>query len=154
MRALLLAILLELSLPCLAQVLHATPPAMAAPARFFAVPSPAQSSLPKIPQFDAQYWTAPSRARSAQDCDPMIIRPRSTDAIDKGFVLTPPSAPAQTRKGCAAPKLQMLAAAPKPRAPFQNLPDAAPRTPSNTLYLTSTASLRFSHGLQLLLNLW
>lgn len=143
MRALLLLALLEFSLPCLAQLRPAAP----------SVPPPTIFSphdvAPAIPIFNRSYWTQPLPNRIDAGCDPMVLRPRVSESIDKGFILAPPTASAPHATGCAAPRLQRLAGTVRPQTYLQAIPVDPPRILSNTINLSSNASLRFSHGMQL-----
>lgn len=143
MRALHLLALLGLSLPCLAQVLPAPPPADPSP-----IFSP-HDAAPAIPKFDLRYWNLPPQNRAVAGCDPMILRPRTSESIDKSFVLAPPSAPAPRAKGCGTPRLQMIASAMRPQTPLQAIPADLSRPLSSTINLSANTSLRFSHGMQL-----
>ena len=123
MRMLFLAALLEISLSCLAQAIRTLPPTGAEPSLLFTTPAAAQALA---------------------------------------FFAPPSTHPAQTQppsdQGCPAPKIQFLATTTRPHAitwpqtQFKNIPGESPWPSLQTINLTSTASLRLSHGLQLRVN--
>lgn len=143
MHALLLLALLDLSLPCLAQLHSATP--STDPAPIFTPTAVA----PAIPRFDLRYWTQPLPNRTEAGCDPMVLRPRTSESIDKGFILAPPTAPAPRTTGCATPSLQLLAGIARPSTPLQTIPPETPHPLPSVINLSANTSLRFSHGMQL-----